>query len=111
MNQDLELRERELRSFFVENKDRRVGIPGDENWCPIATYFCEKKNLNVSVGIGGEIFEVEDRQNRRLMKKWEQNFADQIDNRYEHCDKVTGSQALVVLEDVTRGNIRQLQLF
>jgi hypothetical protein len=111
MTSDLELRWQELQAFFLENTDHRVGSPGDQNCCPIAEFFYQKKQLDVLVSVGGEIIDQEDRSHRRPMCKWEQTFADLVDTWYEDRDEINGEQALDALNEATREELVQLQLF
>src|SRR2546430_17294872 len=98
MNQDLELCERDLRAFFAENKDHRVGLPGDDELCLIAEYFYQKKQLDVSVR-GIEITDQENPACYRSMQLWEAIFVGLIDSRYEHCGEVNGAEAIEALDD------------
>lgn len=111
MSNKLELNQQELHVFFAENKDHRVGKPGDESWCPIAEYFHQKKQLDVSVGVCGEIFDQEAPNHRRPMQEWEQRFVNLVDTWYEDCDEIDGEQALDALREATREEPVQLQLF
>ncbi len=100
MSSNLDLDVDDLKAYFEENKDHRVGVPGDEDWCPIAEYFYQKKHLSVSVGGTEGIVEDEHPSNARPLEKWESAFVSVIDMRYDDCDEVTGYQALAVLNEV-----------
>ncbi len=87
----------DLRSFFQENSDKPVGIPVDNIACPIATYFCRKRNMNVSVAS----MCIRDRMSAFSLcplEPWQKRFVENLDSKFNHSRSVTGREAMEVLD-------------
>lgn len=95
----LDFTAQELRSFFQENGEQKVGIPCSEYHNPIAVYFRKKRTTTVRVISDDSITDYYAEKSQPL-KPWQKDFAKAIDDRLEM--RISGNLATAILDEIMR---------